>query len=316
MAYYTGSVSSIPALRAAMIDACANGGWAWDSANEVLSKGAAFFRLQVVTGAAAISLALTGRTSATAGDAPGPVCIATAAAYASAMWAWPVMYHIMTFADEVYVAVNYNQDYWQHLAFGISNLADALPGTGAWCTGSVGNSSGYITSLGVTVGSGSSTSSSSSNASGNNGVGLYFLETDVSSNPANSANYLHNALGNQTNGAWNLNGAVSDGLGYASAIGIKGICEMLYYQPNAWNDEAVLVPIRAWRQMPSFMVALVAELQNARYTKMDHYNAREIITLGPDRWIIFPLFRKDLANRNGGTASTGTLAVAIRYDGP
>jgi hypothetical protein len=48
------------------------------------------------------------------------------------------------------------------------------------------------------------------------------------------------------------------------------------------------------------------------------------VTIGQDRWKIYPFFKKNIQYRNGttgaspsgGTNHSGTLAMAIRHDGP
>ena len=88
--------------------------------------------------------------------------------------------------------------------------------------------------------------------------------------------------------------------------------------PSAWNGESVLVPIQVITSRPSNLWSLVGELTHARYVRLDNLEPGQLITLGPDRWKVYPFYRKDATARDGGDGidHTGTLGWAIRYDGP
>ena len=90
--------------------------------------------------------------------------------------------------------------------------------------------------------------------------------------------------------------------------------------PNGWNSEAVLIPIRAYKQRFESKISITADLVHARYTRVDNYAPGEIIAIGGQRWKIFPWYRKDSTARQGTGgwrgAHSGTLGWAIRYEGP
>ncbi len=100
--------------------------------------------------------------------------------------------------------------------------------------------------------------------------------------------------------------------------GVKLSAPLLALLPNSWNNEAVLLPLRAYKARPSSKISLIADLANARLTRVDNYTPGEIIAIGSDRWKIYPWFRKDSGARDGGVelAHTGTFGWAIRYEGP
>ncbi|SFB48389.1 hypothetical protein [Azotobacter beijerinckii] len=290
MAYYSGTANDLTALRQALIDACGLEGWSWNGTTEVLSKGTMFLRLQIVSG----YLTLLGRTSATAGDAPDVVRIGQ---LGSTPLAYPLTYEIFAFAGEVYLVVNYSVDYYQWCAFGDSTV-QGLPGSGMWVGASIGSSAA---SSGVTIdaaygGAGSSTTTAA----------LFWGTNAVSG--ANRNAWLHSDLDAQ---GWWLAQTLT-----GESIGVKASVPLIGLLPNAWNSEAVLLPIRTWKIRPSNKLSLIADLENARYTRVDNYTPGEIVTLGSDRWKIFPWYRKDAANRNGGSSHTGTFGWALRYEGP
>lgn len=100
---------------------------------------------------------------------------------------------------------------------------------------------------------------------------------------------------------------------------------LLQAQPNRWNSQSVLLPIRAtiWAKASNAYVDFGA-VPYARYMRVDNYLSGDILTLGTDRWMTFPFHRKDTADRNSTAATTdgwtrdhtGTYGWAIKYDGP
>lgn len=89
-------------------------------------------------------------------------------------------------------------------------------------------------------------------------------------------------------------------------------------QPNSWNSEATLLPIRAWKARPSSKISMTADLEFARHIRIDNLSPGDILTIGSDQWKVFPWYRKDVSAHNGGyfVNHTGTFGWAIRYEGP
>lgn len=301
MAYYSGTANDMTALQQALISACTQTaeGWAWDSVNEVLSKGSMFLRLQVVSG----YLRLTGRTSATSGDTPKVVQIGpfTASLRPLPVLSYPISYELFVFAQEVYCVINYAVDCYQWCAWGKSTV-DGLPGTGMWLGATaadaltnypygfvIGNLDGKVNS-------------------GNNLCGALFWQITGSSGVY--SDYVHSGLDAQ--GWWWGQTSTAD------PVGIQPNAPLIGLLPNAWNSEAVLLPIRAYKVRLSYKLSLTADLEHARYTRVDNYAPGQVITIGADRWKVFPWFRKDSTARNGGSniTHTGTYGWAIRYEGP
>lgn len=290
MAYYNGTANDLTALRQALIDACVAEGWAWDATGEVLSQGALFLRLQIVSG----YLTLLGRTGAAAGDAPNVVRIGQ---IGSTPLAYPLAYELFVFAGEVYLVVNYSLDYYQWAAFGDSTVL-GLPGSGLW----LGASLAAMASVGLEIYAVSGGSSGRSTGALFWATGGYY---------AQSRNcWVHSDFDAQ---GWWLAQTLSD-----NPVGIAPTAPLMGLLPNAWNSEAVLLPIRAYKVRPSYKLSLTADLENARYTRIDNYTPGQIVTLGSERWKVFPWYRKDTTARNGGSGidHSGTFGWAIRYEGP
>ncbi|EPL63734.1 hypothetical protein B382_04615 [Stutzerimonas stutzeri B1SMN1] len=293
MAYYSGSAVDMAAVRTALVNACTAEGWSWDGGNEVLSKGSIYVRLRVVSG----YLELLGRTAAVSGDAPSVVRIGQLAATPVT---YPAAYEIFVFDTEVYLVINYSVDYYQWCAFGISNV-EGLPGTGMW--------------LGATLEANNPTGISITNSDGNETSNTVtpalFWATRIQLGSRNRNCYVNSGLDSE---GWNLTLAGSN-----IQIGVSHLVPLIALLPNSWNSEAVLLPIRCYKPRPSSKISLIADLEHARYTRVDNYLPGQVIVIGDDRWKVFPWYLKNTAGRNGGNGGishTGTFGWAIRYEGP
>lgn len=298
MAYYTGTANDMAAVRQALIEACTlpAEGWAWDGSSEVLSKGPTFVRLSL----AGNYLRLYGRASATAGEMPVPRQMGPFgghAQYPLPGLIWPVQYRLFVFPQEVYCVIQYGVDVFQWCAFGQSTV-NGLAGTGTWVEATAAGALTYYQyGLGL------------SNTSG--------WLTNVEFCPApfwamvHSADYGSNVHSDLDGQGWSM---LPDEA--ATLIGVSAIATLINVLPNTWNSEAVLLPIRAYRLRPAGKVSLVADLEHARYTRIDNYAPGQIIDIGGTRWMILPFYRKNSDARSGGDNHSGTLGWAIRYEGP
>ncbi len=88
--------------------------------------------------------------------------------------------------------------------------------------------------------------------------------------------------------------------------------------PNAWNSAAALLPVQVWLPRADNKVSMVVDMVHIRYVRVDNHAPGEVITIGSDRWKVFPFYRKNVAVRDAGSSvdHTGTFGFAVRYDGP
>lgn len=291
MAYMTGSANTLADLLTAIQTACTANGWTL--AGSVLTKGTCYAKLQVSGSAITVQggTGIDGGNNLT-GVAPNP-------AYLRQIGAMPLAYpmtyfiHVLTAPDEVYIVVNYSVSYYQYIAFGQSPVA-GLPGTGNW--------------FGAPYCDAASTRAFSTNSAGaiffgaKTAVGLFLANTFY--NPAPQNAYVHH----------NLDAAGWSGVADAG----ESIGTLLDRQPNAWNGETALLPIQPALNRGSSKVSLLLDLAHARYLRNDNLAPQSIITLGSDRWRVYPWYALNATNRNGGfdVAHSGTLGFAVRYDGP
>lgn len=284
MAYVTGSAGDMAAVLAALVSACTSNGWSY--AGDVLHKGGVFLTATV----AGVDMNIRGFTTF---DGQSPSETVRMGNYWNGLteMSWPATYHISIFEDpdEVYLIVNYGVDRYQFCAFGKSTIAD-LPGSGMWLAASMCRFNNYARSI------------SSGGAQTSYGSTAFMWESENHVASENKA--VHHGL---DGGGWSMRSG--------AAAAVKALTDVL---PNAWNSEAVLIPIQVWISRESNKISMVADIQHARYLRIDNHLPGEIVTIGPDRWKCFPFWRKNTIQRNGGSNidHTGTFGWAIRYDGP
>lgn len=308
MAYYTGTANSMTALRQALIDSCTSEGWMWDGGSEVLHKSPLFVRVQV----GANDIKLLGRTGMASGDAPRDVRIGNLLNISGKPTygiTFPAVWHSFVFDDEVYFVVNYDVDRYQWCAFGKSSVI-GLPGSGMWFAAT----GGYSTSahwdadapFGITAaGAGGS----------NKTTGALFWSADATFSAPCRNYFVHSDL--DGHGWYTGNGSPTDESGPA----VAALAPLVGILPNAWNSEAVLLPVRAYKRRPADRLSLILDLVHARHTRVDNYAPGQVITIGSERWMVFPYHKKNVSLRDGsgsnlGIDHTGTFGWAIRYEGP
>ncbi len=100
---------------------------------------------------------------------------------------------------------------------------------------------------------------------------------------------------------------------------------LLDRQPQVLTGEAVLIPYWLWVDRGGGFQSYIGEIVHIRAMRITHFEPGDIVSLGPDRWMVFPWHKKDTTHPNGGRAGysqgyvpygTGTLGWAIAYDGP
>lgn len=299
MAYVTGSVNSHADLVSAIQAACTANGWTLNG--EVLSKGTAYFRLWT-NGTLTFLQGGTGIDGSNnlTGAAPQYSFVGSIAGQAVT---FPLTYQAFINAspDEVYVVLNYATDWYQWIMFGRSDIT-GLPGTGAWCSAPRWQNGGSDSRF-LCDPSGGSTNVVYSGCAA-------FWHQSVSVNDRGVNSFVHHNVDGR---GW---GAVTTATDYCRSFG--AIDTLLGKLPNAFNGETVLLPFQVWvPRTAGGTLSLIADLKNLRHCRNDNHLPGEIITIGLDRWKIFPWLRRDTVNRNGGAAlHSGTVAFAVRYDGP
>lgn len=333
MPYVTGSANSMADLLTALQNACTDNGWTLSG--NVLHKGGCYADVRLGTptytaGAPPTNAYLRvlcgngidGSNNLT-DPAPnaahlGPLRDAAIDSI-PALWSFPIEYHVHVLADpdEVWLWVRYNTDYWQYLSFG-SSPAPGCAGSGNWFTALIGDELGRSDNY---------LNLSSSSGAGVSGVGLGstsrlcsqpFWWNDNSYSSPNG--YVHGVIDDSSGAArWSV------GM-YASAHAVAAwLCSVGLYDKcqSVWNDEAVMCPIQLTQSRPSEKTSVIVQMQHARMTRNLYLAPGEIITLGLDKWKVYPTYRRntlvtgDIAADAAvmGADHSGTFAIAVRYDG-
>lgn len=324
MAFATGSANSIDDLILAITTACTANGWTLTG--NILSKGGCFARLtKILSGAVNLVALRVGQgvdgSNVLTGDCGKDAIIGGLVSRATGVgfqYDVPFAYsiHVLTDPDEVYVLVNYSgptgSGFWSHLCFG---KASTPVGSGVWQSGfGYAREGTMLNTDGVWYDDywGSLLESGGPFFVSRNGSGQWL------GNLANS--FIHAAINETTGlGMWSPGSRFYVGGGGIGA-GV-GCSPMLGYTPNKWNSQAVLFPVQIFQDRASTKLSLIAEITHMRYTRNDNYSDGDIITLGTDKWRIYPTYKKNTDEPGGRVNSqnmithSGTIAMAVRYDG-
>jgi len=336
MAYYTGVATSLNDILLALQSAAQNTGWSLSG--DILHKDDLFVRAHIVTGTIE-GIVLQGGIGIDAGALidPSPVRARFGRPKTTDVpWTWPSRYfiHAHENPDEIYLIMNYQVDYYTWCAFGQSDQP-GLNGTGLWLTGANGynNSSSngnpdvrgsYVISPedgGSSLGwnndypsGGPFWHTGGKDSSGSSGHELRMRDTIHS----NLNDYPSNWMG------WSPAGSIGSGQWVNKLNAVQPAAPHIKRLPSLWNQEGILLPIQAYCWRSDAKCSLVLEMRHARYTRIDNYEPEQIISIGSDRWKIYPFIRKYLDERDGPRngnllqvtgSHTGTMGWAIRYDG-
>lgn len=317
MPYVSGTVTSLPDLLQALKDACTAHGWTLNG--NVLSKGTNFVQVVMADGAPFAGgtsfLSVLGGTGIDGGN--NLTGAGTAPCYIGQVGSTPaptspIAYgvHINTSPDEVYLIANYATDYYAWAAFGQSPAA-GIPGTGNWYGATISNRPRLNGNCNASIG-----------PTGADFLGNVDRPTcpalfwgDIASAEAYRNSFIHHGYDT----GWSGIGGIAQNTSAGAPANAAGQLQpRVGRQPNAWNGEAVLLPIQPSVARGSGWRAIVGDLAHARYLRIDNYAPGDIITLGSDRWMVYPWFRKLAASRDGGISvnHSGTFGWAVRYEGP
>lgn len=318
MAYFVGAANSLSDLRSALESALLSTGWSAEGG--ALSSNGLRLALSVTGDGTSIGSKL----QASVGNSPADLAPITpwigplSNGAGATSWAWPVAYnlHVMSDPLEVYLVVQYGS-FTQMLAFGKSP-SSGNSGSGNWVHGVSSAAQTTLTEKSFTILPEGITTSNDSYQYKLAGCAPFFLR--VVYHGVSMASTIHGAINAAGEPVWS-----ASGIDLSAANGISSslvMAELMRVQPNSWNLECALLPCQVFQRRLENKVSLIGELVHLRYLRNDYISDGEVVTLGPDRWKVYPIYRRNTAARNGTTAGTspldhsGTLAIAIRYDGP
>lgn len=317
--YTTGSAASLADLRTAvenfLVTFCGWAAVAGTGNNRLLSKGDLYVRIGYdanrfyVYGGTGIS------GTALVNESPRGANLGNTTAQP---WAFPVNYEIYwnDTPEEIYIVVNYNGDKYQHLHWGESDIPD-IGGTGLWFEGSYSTNSNMASGnaprmyMGVSR-NGSGQGNFGANPYDSSVVGGYFTvgESAAWTRPGG----IHCAL--EGAAAWRMGNSTTVG----DLRGQYQSAPLIMAMPSMFNESEVLLPIYIVMRRVDSVDTIVGVLRHARLMRVDNVAVGDIITYGADQWKCYPLYSKNVAERNGvpwatGGFHSGTFGVALRYPG-
>ena len=326
--YVAGVASSIDDLLDALTTALTAAGWS--NTGNVWYKSGCYVSL----GKTGNRLVLDGGTGQSAGTltGQGPIGLNSLGTkvylnvFGSNGIQYPASYYIHLFDSpvEVYMLVNDSGTRWSRLAFGKSPSAGIS--TGNWHAGTSGRNVDYIDNYY----SGCSLHPQGRGAFNLSGFMIEgFTNWDVYNfDGAYSNAFFHHGLDSAT---WSRSGfEANPDSNIAAATNLCDYPSQIYCmtpnyplwkaQPNTLNGQAMLIRINLYIKRASGKMSMVGQLNHSRHIRNTYYNDGDIVNLGGDRWKVYPMTVKNTSYPDGNDDSTyghsGTLAIAVRYDGP
>lgn len=284
MAYYTGQASNFDDLLSALVTSCQTQGWVYSAG--ILSKNNVYFKLSShETDGIYLSASDTVNSSELVDSEV--VRLGRYGAF-NTQPTFPMDWelHIHSEPDEVYFLTKFSINKYYYLAFGVD--------VGFWLAACCGSHVGYHEGNGASI---SSNSQDLSNGRTQN-CGFFWGNNGIRPELRNSAYF--------SNGQWR----------YPQAS--KSIDNLLSILPNQFNQESILLPVQVYEEVASNKSRFIHNFEHVRLLRIDNYEPEQIITLGHERWKIYPFYQKNSAQRQGGGGiqHSGTFGWAIRYDGP
>ena len=313
MAYQTGTVASPTALKSVIETFCTTNGWTL-SGSDYLYKGQSF-----------VKLTATGTTKLQLNTANSSDGLTTPYAYAPYIYIetanWPVTYYIATFTnpDIVICVLHYATNLIQPIIFGDivkTHTSAYVGGNFIYAPRIVTGFESQINSIFTATDTGITSVSTIRYTSGNT-IPFSQVSQSVSGVERNCA--IHAEIDGNT---WSTSGYVTT-LNATNVRLAESTTQSFFRSPNSWNNQAQLIPIKLVFVALDSFVSYLGYMEHIRFVRVDNYEIGDIITLGSDKWKVFPWSKKDSTYRNGpGNSlsgypdSSGTLGFAVRYDGP
>lgn len=308
MAYYTGQCTDFQHLADILVEKCQGHGWTWQDG--ILSKDDLFIKIIAKNQPAQRyfdplqqGISITGGNGKQGTQLINPSETSVrlgCTAFGNQQRYFPAVYHLFIFADEVYLVMKFDIDKFYYLAFGKSNILQNTQGNGLWLSATACFYPHYLNDRNEYI--------SISTSNGGSGGG--------NSTSAVAPFWNRNAWNHQWSNSVICHGL--DGSLWSSGSSIVHCTfePLISRMPSVNFADSLLLPYDIFLLRPERKISLIAQFKYARFVRIDHYEPEQIITLGHEKWIVFPFFQKNVQQRdNGWIDHTGTFGWAIRYEG-
>lgn len=92
---------------------------------------------------------------------------------------------------------------------------------------------------------------------------------------------------------------------------------MLFYSPNIYNSQAILIPIHLQKDLSAGNSMYLGYVEHIRFIRITNYEIGDVITLGSDKWKVYPWRRKSAVPAGNGAftaeGDTSTIGFAVRF---
>ncbi len=313
MPYQTGTASSHADLLTTLKTFVATNGWSVST--DVIYKGNVFAGMDVegpATNTYGDALTIGGGLGQSGGalttPSPDRSTLRNRPEVGDLLNSFPVNYHIFvhTSPDQVAVFINYNSVWWQWLTFGELSKCGSYTG---------GQFYAAIAPLmpAVTPGLDACITMSAEDAQGCQPCGGLFwsgMETYGVISQEHDGSIIHLELDGLV---WYSSGTKADASrGIVQSVG--PMAPLLARSNPTWNQIGVLLPQYLWAVRPSSKLSLLGRVAHFRLMRIDNYAPGDIITIGSDKYKVFPWLRKTTETTTSN--SSGVWGVAVEYDGP
>jgi hypothetical protein len=303
MAFENGNFYSASNLAEVIKDFASRHGWTRNG--DVLNNANGFVR---ITSPSASATRIEGSTDASFAvnkicNHPAQVGITT----------WPPVGAYYAFAmsdpDMIWIVVEYNLSYHQYLCFGdIQKVANVPGGNFFGATHGPENTDGMFIM---------NTDASGTNGGGGGAwarhSGVFFWNTgnrypwDGGEHP-NRGSFLHYEMDGYV---WPGDQGVN-----TPAPDCPTCLKPLHHYMNGADGQLDLMPYWLTLGRPNSLYSDVGEFPWLRVARLENFQPGDIMTVGADRWMIWPWYQRDALAPNGGVGTSGLWGYALKYDGP
>lgn len=338
MPYQTGSAASFAALKTEIMSFLSANGWTQET--DIIKKNGVFAK--ITTGTHYESDAYIrlegGKSSDGSGNLiedwkgpPGVTLTRNVAMMNAGLglgaangMVFPITYYFHLASspvDEFWCFIQFNGDRCQHMGFGNINKSAPFTG-GAFYTcstveASASNNTLYLfSSNGLIANPGlGSTSPSTSRAA----LELIpFHGGKGTDNHCFSGSMLHAEVGGlewYTSSYINPGATTYPGNEYMIA-GAREAAAMRQVSESTVNGMPNLIPFNLRVRDEGNNIQPIGYLENIRFCQISLLGFGQVESDGTDSWKFYPLYLKNAGAPNGGQDHTGTMGLAVRYDGP
>lgn len=325
MPYETGATSGLADLQSRIKTFLLANGWTNPGGGQILANGSVYFE----TAVGGSYLSITGGQGELAGALVSPSLYAPklVGSHPGADIPdvnWPATYHLFAHSSPVHFlcVLNYNTENIQWLTAGELNKYGTWGG-GQYVGAPFGR--GYNGGNPVTIRNWRSSLTSGSVILGS-GLGLW-LAAGARMSPFNHETNMQlvcdidGAPGDWLTNMWDTSASSDNALAFDGA---RMTADIRGRGPNTFNGQMVLDPVKVNIGRPDTKRSLIGDPVHVRYANILNYEPGDIVTIGADRWMVFPLLRKVVAATPKLIDEVGAvvgwqsehIGFAVAYDGP